>query len=422
MFSTSQAAVSWIRQVAIDDQAIVLAMLEQFLLVNRDDLEVGLTSKLESLANLNEHKFPMALYAERELPKTLGNANTVFEQSEKPPRRAHGHGPQPVQPINPSSPVVGSEGILASLISRLQRKHPQRFLSHPGPDALRKRRVRTLVVVTDFIGTGHRVERYLESLWRVASVRSWHSYGLVRFLVVAYACTRQGEVYVERHRSRPVVESVAICPTVGELPEPIADKCVAVCKKYDPIPVTRDRYGNPLDEGNEHLGYGGVGALIAFAHGCPNDTPRMFHKWGKTWKPLFPGRITDDAYADFGNRGDKDVLISRLKALRVEADTADAMTKQVAPSGWPLVLLLCAARAGFRREEAIARNTGLTIVEVRTLRRAAVQNGFLSERGHLTDAGRLQVRYVPPMPRSKELPMVIRFDYYPKALRAPSKV
>lgn len=108
-----------------------------------------------------------------------------------------GVGPQPIQPTRAYDPEVGSEGLIAQLITELCRLPRSPFLNHPGPDEIRKRKVRRFIVLTDLIGSGRRARDYLEAAWQVRSVRSWSSLRLLRFEVLAYATTDHGRRRVD---------------------------------------------------------------------------------------------------------------------------------------------------------------------------------------------------------------------------------
>jgi hypothetical protein len=82
---------------------------------------------------------PVGLYAERELPRMEDSEEEqpLFLESKTAPQRAFGSGPAPVS----TGGDVGSEGIIAQLISELCRRDASKFLSHPGPDAIRLKEV-----------------------------------------------------------------------------------------------------------------------------------------------------------------------------------------------------------------------------------------------------------------------------------------
>jgi hypothetical protein len=116
------------------------------------------------------------------------------------------------------------------------------------------------LLVTDFIGTGKQASTYIEAAWRIWSVKSWCSRRQFRFEVVAYSGTEKGCSEVRHHAASPEVRIVTPCPTIETVFDPVRAKRIKdLCERHDP--VSRDPIAS--------LGYGGVGALLAFAHGCP---------------------------------------------------------------------------------------------------------------------------------------------------------
>jgi hypothetical protein len=152
---------------------------------------------------------------------------------------------------------------------------------------LRRRKVGPIVIVADFIGSGQRVWEMLEAFRVVASVRSWRSYHLIDFYVVAYSGTEEGLRHVRSSRLRPKVLTVTGCPTIDTAFRKLARDAVRqLCRTYPP-------------NHNKPLGYGWTGALIAFEHGVPNNVPPILHSgWGK-WAPLFQRRSTIGAKGQF---------------------------------------------------------------------------------------------------------------------------
>jgi hypothetical protein len=360
---------------------------------------------------------PVAFYAERELGGDWYNRPTLFLESVGLPRRSSGPGPQPVQPTNAATPSVGSEGIVANIIGQVA-KRDARFISHPGPDKIRQHHVRTFCIVTDFVGSGRRVREYLDAAWRNATVRSWHSFGLLRFVVASYAATTRGKRLVEKHPARPEVMPVVMCQTVSELGDAWVGPCMELCRAYDPL-----RKRN--DEPDWFLGYGGVGALVAFAHGCPNNVPRIFTGRGGSnkWQPLFRQRIVDGSLA----RGTVDVvdgLVTRrkLEMLGTSPQLAKQLTERALPSGLPMLLYLQAVSSGPRHREALARRTGLPLKEIAALANAAAANGWISDRGLLTEQGRSQLKAPGGSTRVKPIYGPVELAYYPGSLRAPRTV
>src|SRR5207245_1143837 len=137
-------------------------------------------------------------------------------------------------------------------------------------------------------------------------------------------------------------------------------KVKSLCTRYDPV----DR--DPV----ESLGYGGAGALIAFAHGCPNNAPRILHRagcWRRRWTPLFPARVTSSVRELFGDKRDTATLAHRLARLGERRLAEGAWLRRSRREGRLIITFLAAVRRGPRRDDTIARRTGLTLPEVAAL-------------------------------------------------------
>ena len=258
-------------------------LIEEILLVSTDQLIAALRNSLEDIlegqnrSGADPSRHPIALYAEREMSKDGERVLPFFPSSER--GRASGRGVAPI--IDVQTPEVGSEGIIANFITSFCRlRSSATALNHPGPDKLRLRKVRAIVVVTDFIGSGNRVFEMLEAFRNVATLRSWQSYGLLKYFVVAYAGTLPGIQLIERSKLRPEVMVAAYCPTIKNTFQGQRRRTVEnLCQRYP--------NGHPTP-----LGYRNSGALIAFAHMCPNNAPPILHSGRNGWVPLFPGRST----------------------------------------------------------------------------------------------------------------------------------
>jgi hypothetical protein len=222
--SQTDFARDWLAQFSGAERPVAAHLADAVMLVSHDALYRGLRLLLDETATTREdgdQDRPIALYAERAVEtRAAEDGDYGFVRHEVLPffpgteeGRATGAGMPPII-VDPNDQEVGSEGAIANFITGYERLHRNRVLSHPGPDALRTRRVSHIVIVTDFIGSGKRVWEMLEAFWRVATIRSWHSYGLVHLAVVAYSGTEDGLMLVRSHRSGPNVRVVHACPTI----------------------------------------------------------------------------------------------------------------------------------------------------------------------------------------------------------------
>lgn len=413
--SETERAVNWLRQFRVEDQSDAVKLLDAMVLVSRDDFVDGVRKAI-----LRRSKEPgrIGLYAEREVPQNSGAPAALFEETQSRPRRAFGRGPLVIDPLPPVNPLIGSEALVAQLISELCKEFPQQFWSHPGPDQIRKEKISRLLLVTDFVGSGGHVTDYLESAWRVASVKSWRSLGLIRFEVVAYAATKAGIGVVERHRSGPAVSYVLACPTIStSFGHKDASRLRDLCARYNPASKKQA----------EPLGYGRVGALLAFAHGCPNNAPRILHRTAgrglPPWRPLFPERVTSGDTSAFGDAGDGSTIAQRLELLGGPELSAGLWRQHRHADAARVILLLAAMLRGPKSDDAISRRTGLTMPEVAMLIERVTTWGWLDEGRRLTRAGRNEIRSFGSREEAKaKLAPEPTEPYYPKALRTPCKV
>lgn len=418
----SEAAKAWVRQFDFRDQALAAEMLGNFVFVSRDEFATGLTGQVLFHAKLVDG--PIALYAEREMRHRLGVPHRLFKETAGKFKRAYGVGPDPVKAKKAYQPEVGSEGIVAQLITDLCRAYPKRFLNHPGPDEIRKKRARAFWVLTDFVGSGKRAHDYLSAAWKVRSVRSWKSYRFMQFGVLAYAMTQGGEDRIKRHSCRPLTACVQPCPTIFSVfSSAKADACVRLCKKYDPMGPSPD-----LSQGSLALGYGSVGALMAFAHGAPNNTPRIFHKTSKRakgWIPLFPSRVTAGLpVLGFGRSLRPETISARLKALGNTVLAKSPVARDAPVEVKKRYLVLAALSRAHRGDDILAIKTGLSTTEVKQVCQELEGLGWIGERRVITDAGLGEMRHLrrtatQRRQRVDAIAQAAKPPYYPTSLRAP---
>lgn len=411
--SETKQGIDWVSQFRTEHQQLACSLLDAISLIPHDDLVLEIRSLIHEVAqNTNG---TIALFAEREVKRGKGKIpHALYKQPRrKKNRRASGAGPQPVRPKHDFDLTVGSEGIVAWLVSDICKQHPKQFISHPSPAQVRESEVRNFVVVTDMIGSGQRVCEYLDSMWKVASVKSWKSYGLISFSVVSFSGTDHGISRTRKHRAKPHVSVAKSCPTVSsEFCQEAAGAVRSLCVHYDPIDH------DPI----ESLGYRGSEALIVFSHGCPNNVPRILFKGNQRhgWAPIFPGRGTASCQDAFE-------LLDRESELRRKL--ANMNERRLAQSDWmtlysneakKMILVLAALRRGPRQPEAISRKTGLSIPTINILIETATSWGWLNTNTLLTDTGQGQLKYARRIKR-EEWEVDKRSDelYFPKSLRAP---
>jgi hypothetical protein len=416
-FHRSQVAQDFIRQFEAADQAVATQLVKNLRLVSHEELSARLRELILKRARAGEG--PIGLYAEREIRRTAGRPHRLFEQPNRGVRRAVGNGPLAVSPVRRYDQDVGSEGPIAQVISQLVRQHRNLFISHPGPDQIRAKRVRRFFVVTDLVGSGDRAWKYIESAWRVRSVRSWWSLGYLQFEVIAFSATEQGISRVESHNAGPTVHYQLPCPTIqSTFNEEVAADISQLCVNYDPVARS------PVDS----LGHQGTGALLVFANGAPNNVPRLLFASGRRarrWVPLFPGRVAADVSGEhFGPRYTPEDIERRLNQMRQRVLASSPALRRAPASTQQYLLVLAALMRAPRTVESIARRSGLTLMEVEKLGAQLRRLRWITEAWRPTDAGMQQLEHARNVARRLQRRRGVaepqdKPEYYPQSLRAP---
>ncbi|CAA2142173.1 hypothetical protein [Hyphomicrobium sp. ghe19] len=410
MRTRSTEVVAWLQQFSEADRATARKLVDCIHYISADEFRSGILALIRDMAAKTDG--PLALYVERRVPGRHGVPFPLYKWSPGRVRRAEGVALRPADPERNDEPDIGSEGIIAQFVSMLQRQNRDKFRVHPSMQDLRQRRPRTFVLVTDFIGSGDQVTRFLDSAWKVPTITSWASYGIFSFEVVAYSGTDAGIEAVRKHPSKPKVTIVMGCPTIGLLPNPSRDQLIGLCEDYCPSPPT-DRMTS--------LGYGDTGALIAFAHGTPNNVPLLLFRETRRWKSLFKARTIEvGPEAEKENEGLED---ARLSLLREEQLKSVSGLRKLSPVARQTVLVLAALKRRPRNEASASARTGLTMAEVRLAIRRAKRAGLLTDKLRPTEEAYAEFKY---LRKSKPKEIVISADndsfYFPSMLRPPKSL
>ncbi|MGY4198967.1 phosphoribosyltransferase-like protein [Bradyrhizobium sp. USDA 4520] len=393
----------WLENFDADDKPVAKRLLDSLLLVSASEFNSKVTKQLIGMAaRAREAKEVFALYAEREMAETHEEVPPFFPGTER--GRATGPGIQPIEVSKKHD--VGSEGIVASLISKFRSANPDIVLSHPGPDALRSKRVRKIVIVTDFIGSGFRIYSMLDAFAKVATIQSWRSYGLIAFEVICYSATEDGAKFVEGHGLRPRLTIYAACPVVDETFKGLELKAIRqLCGKYP-------------KHSKWPMGFKATGSLIAFSHGIPNNAPQIFHSSLNGWRPLFQGRST--LMTDLDQAADTwDHIVQQSTELLGVRDAREILRGAAGELWTHTMLILHAVRSGLRSSEALSARTRLPLARITEILALATTAGWLSPTCRLTTLGRHELRWQARSKRTRVLAPQDGDLYFPTQLRAP---
>jgi len=318
-------------------------------------------------------------------------------------RRAVGRaGPVAVSPKR-GSRRVGSEGLVAFVLSQVTEAWPRIFANQPGPDRIRgKRPIGTLVIVADFIGSGNRVRRVLDKFWAVSSVKAWVSRKWLDLKIVGAAGTLVGIERVRSHRLTPEVLVDHIVPTLFDARR--SGRWIDLIETYGANPGAADA-----------AGYEQTGALIAFSYRIPNNVPALIRESGNGWKSLYDGPAPEGLRLSFGLNEPKERLERGAAALGVQLDS------NLSSEDAEVVLVLNAVGSRWAQgeENSIAELTGLGVRRLGLIRQDAIRTGLLRPDGRLTDQGQVTRRAGIKSERKRPTIPTSLAPYYPMQLRVP---
>ncbi len=186
-------------------------------------------------------------------------------------------------------PPNDSAGRFAHSLRNLERRFLGFVEVTPRDESMKARKVKHIIYVDDFVGTGN---RFVKS-WRSTvskRIKSWCSHGWCKIWVLSFAGHEGGLSHIV-NQIRPIVrERIRVNLTIDK--SFIRDSVDLVNLSY--------RYGERLNESKAQLGYGELLSPVVFQYGCPNNAPGIFWSKGKRWQPLFPKRsIAAEVYRLF---------------------------------------------------------------------------------------------------------------------------
>ena len=366
----------WLRQFELDDQLSAARMLDSVHFVQGGTMLNGVRRQAEEVleAQACVGQIAMAPVLSEEDMAHLGGGPS--DEKKVAFRNFY-----PDQKIG-SDP--GSEALIAHLIREIGRVPGHTGLLS-GADLtlaqLAAARTRTLVCLTDFIGSGKQVLRYVEAWQRNETIRSWRSLGWLRIIVVAYAATMSGYRAVQRCKYIDELKVDRIVPTISEeFSKDEVVEIVNICNIYAKR-EGRDR---------EAMGFKGSAALFASSYSVPNNLPWVMIGSGRSWEPFFYGRsVTAELAVQLGESRpsvDFSTALGGARRNRLRSRFADDEVR----SKWQPFLAMLSIMP--RSNERIAAKLDCSIPEVERMRRSLEGLGLATPDGAISARGREALR------------------------------
>lgn len=396
----------WLSQFSPEDIECAERLVASLTLVSHIEFERNLLLMLEGF--LKDSDGSVALFSVREVDwdESFFDSSVFFDD-----------GREKIDSLTRGSDH-GSESRIANTIRNFCNRHPRKTLNHPTLDDMRKESCRTILFVDDFIGSGNRVWKYINSFWKERSIVSWHSLKYLKFNVIAYSGTESGITYVSDHKSEPEVKIFRDCPSIDQMPWLPAHKRAVrdLIREYG-------RYAHKRS--SMWGGYRNTMGTMIFEHGCPNNVPAIL--WGsfnsnEAWKPLFPERaVGADESSAFPPEIVRDDPVSLLIDVgqRKLASAIPQLHKSY--EGELMLLLLALLAKGQRKISTLSYATGLSQANCSALIERCIKFGLITISKRLTKQGLMELNAARKSGVVKPFSLEIGTDnHYPVSLRETS--
>jgi hypothetical protein len=396
--------MDWLSQFKTSvDRELASGLLDSLILVPQSTFLRDIRALLEASAHDSKH--PLGLYAAREVKEA-----TYFPRDK---RR---------KPTSVVGRDVGSEGMIATLITDLCRERPTAFVNHPSFAKLKKDACDRIIIVDDVSLSGMRVAAMMRAIRRSPTFRSWYSFAWITFGIVAYAVTQSAEDFVRKaarlRHGKPQLHPLSV--RCAQRPEwwprslsveeekAVEELCVTYGKEHK-IPW------------KFHKGYRAGMARIVFERSCPNNAPGLLWYKTRTWRPLFPNRSVPLSLAPlFDSGSDPSKQADRARAILGERFDPERHLLDIKDAN--LLLLLATLRKKIRSVDRIANVLSLPAYVVHQLLEKANKHGYVDPFGALTGSGVAELRHATRAGRlATEPPLRGDAMYYPSQLRAARK-
>ena len=175
MLDQIPAAVDWLAQFPLVDKQVGRQLLRSLRLISNSQFERDLDDVLDRLLhdvgeeNISLLSVPELVSQKRERL----NPGKIFRQA------------------------GSSSDRIRNYVENFARVRSKRVRAHQTVESMRAERVRNVVLVEDFIGSGRRIATYLKQTMH-PSLKSWISYGWTKLWIVAYGALSEGVWAIER--------------------------------------------------------------------------------------------------------------------------------------------------------------------------------------------------------------------------------
>lgn len=404
--SQTDRGVRWLSNFSDDERETAHILLDSLRIASSDEMRVG----VQALLLAQRFDSPAVLIPVRSMEDLRSETGAVSRAAED---RLVAY--EDFSPGSPLEVTPGSEGFIGNLIRDLTRStlgqgghwvHPSASL-----DDMKNSRCRTLVFVSDYVGSGDQVARFIGAFLRNPRIRSWRSFGWITIAAVSFAQSRSAAPVLDALADRVhTCEPARSLFTVG-WDDATREGIEALCRRYASRKHSR-----------EALGYRESGGLfVSSVSSVSNNLPWILRRNDHRWEPFFRGRVfPHDLLAQVGGYTPDSDLAAVVQATG-QARLARALrSDRHAGASTPIlaILALLYERAG-QSEVELAHLTGLPVQKVGQVLTFLQSGSLLNDQRRVTARGVRELRASRRLRRgvSDSIPSARAEPYYPRQLR-----
>ena len=381
MIAQSSEIQTWLAQFEQIDKPVAISLLKQLQFIPESHYIEWLKGELELLPENSSY----AVYAVRK-----------FNEAQACLWDFNG------EVINKHSNSHGSADLVCNIIGQATRAQVDKFLDHPSITLIRKKRVGTILLLDDSIGSGKRIAGFISKMLSNSSFKSWWNYGLLKIKILTYARSMESKDFIinEISKSNRPSRLKRLLNKI-EFHSEIRYSTGAHETRwgYSHSKIYRLCASIKAIKPELRLGFGDTMSSIVFYHSVPNNLPGLLHENESQWKSLFPNRSFP-------------LWLRNLiedRSTQLISNPPIGPKKTYTPSNKELNTLLL-IKKGFRQPAILASRLDVETYQIEELIQILLRLGLISQKTRLTKAGHDAInKSNPPSPRAYD-----RSLYLPK--------
>jgi hypothetical protein len=371
--SETESGLAWLSNFGAIDVPTATVLLDGLWFAGLDTLRNSLTGALEQMEREGQAQQPTLLLPER----NLGDFREEFRRNPELAIAYDNFMPGADLEVTP-----GSEGLIGGILRDFAKGGRNSEGPWISPDAdleeVRERRCRSVMLVTDYCGSGSQILRLAEAILRNPTIRSWRSRHYIELTVLAFAASPGAARKLAGAGSIDKVHSIESAPTIEDAPwrSEVREAVIDLCKRE-----RRTKHYSAL-------GYKDSGGLFATVRSAPNNLPAIFLQAPEGWHPLFPRRrVTAKVATDFaGSKPSEDLrqAADRVGQIRIGRNVR---LEYMRPESRDLLQVLVSIHRRRKEVLELAMELGRPVANIEALFRALRELGFVDHTFAIKQAG-----------------------------------